>query len=512
MKRSIFSRSDLPMLCFAMCMAILFFIFMVLWTTNPDGIQLSLFFRDLNDFFADFFNLLHDISEKEIYSRYGGSYFPLPYMILYPFSKLDNFSSMTLEEMWVSKLGLVAVFLFTLFSIIVFFLSLNCLRKKYRLPSYILTGLFLSGVFFYSMERGNLIFFSVAGVCFFLCYYDSSDRKERIFAVIALSFAATLKIYPAIYGLLYLERKQYKEIFLCVISVMLLVFLPFVFFKGGFSNIQLLIDNMKAITERAYKPDDIATRFSLQHLVYLFSNNLFIFLKKPHTTLLSYMMAQVSFVFLNLIILLSIMYSLVLKNKLLKLSLLTLVLLFFPVPSYLYCGLYIFPIIIIYFATHDKYSAKCNVIIIFFIIIILNPVQIGKMFASAMGDHLIGINYILVNVVLLIVWQMLLIHASRQLVRESRENESIALFLKKMKIFLTILFFIVFFSVLLFLIPQVHLLLLKIVKNFISQEENVYQRWQFLGSRAIAIIGMAMMIEIVVNILFLRKQKIIKNN
>jgi hypothetical protein len=518
-EKNIFSRQDFSFWCFTAGMAILFFVFMTLLVINPNGAQLNIFSVRLNDFFADFFYLVHDSSERDNYSQYRGSYFPLAYLILYPFSKLDNFSAMTLEQMWMSKMGLMAVFLFTLFSMAVFFLSLNQLRKKYKLPLYVLIGLLLSGVWFFSMERGNLIFLSAAGVCLYLCYYDSGNKKERMFAVFALALAATLKVYPAIYGLLYLEKKQYKEIFLCIISTLLLVFLPFVFFKGGFSNIQLLIDNMKGITA-AYYPNTtfvywvknsvlpFSARFSLQHMVYLLSNGIFDTFDKSDTTLFSHLLARISSVFLGLITLLSVIYSLVLKNKLLKLSLLTLVLLFFPVPSYLYCGLYIFPVIIMYFSTHNNYPLKYNIFFIVFFIVVLNPVQIGWMFNDDTGNQvLMSINYILVNAALLILWQILLINASRQLVRENNEIKNIDPVFKKLRMFLLILFFVIFFVVLLFSIPKIYFLLINFVENFVLQRK-LSAGWDFLGQNLlpITIIGIAMMIEIVINIFFLKNK------
>jgi hypothetical protein len=221
---------------FVFISCVLFLVFAVGLLNNPFGAQRQIFSDGMNDFFADFFNVLRYIADRDPYSNpiksYGEkAYFPLSYLILYPFSQLDNFNSMSLHEAWNSKIGLMSVFLFTMFSVFLLFFLLNQLRKKYDVSPAIFVGLVLSYTFFITIERGNTIMLAAAFVVFFICYYDSECKHERILAIISLALAVTLKIYPVIFGLLYFEKKQYKEILLSAVVTLLFVFIPYFFFK-----------------------------------------------------------------------------------------------------------------------------------------------------------------------------------------------------------------------------------------------------------------------------------------
>ena len=321
---------------------------------NPMGAQRNIYFAGLNDFFADFFNVLRYISEKDPYfntiNGYGEKpYLPLTYLILYPFSQLDNFGEMTLQQAWTSKIGIMSVFYFTAVSVFLLFLSLNQIRKRYDIPFYVFIGLLFSYVFVFSVERGNSIMLSAAFVSVYLFYYDSNDKNKRITAAVCLALAAVLKVYPVLLGFLYLEKRQYKDIFFSAVVALLLTFIPFAFFKGGFSNIPQLINNIK-INSTNYDFARLYPRFSFPHLAYYAFN--------------SVLLSNITYIFTIIISVFSICYSLLLKNKWMKITLLTLVLIYLPVNSALYCGLYLFPAIIFFFATLEDRSKGFNVFIL----------------------------------------------------------------------------------------------------------------------------------------------------
>ena len=222
-------------------------------------------------------------------------------------------------------------------------------------------------------------------------------------AVISLAFASTLKVYPVLLGFLYFEKKQYREIFLSAIITLFLVFLPFLFFKRGFSNIPQLINNLK-LQVIEYDFTRSFPRYSLAHLVFRISNlhslgfseNLILSLSK---------LAQVITYITSFV---SILFSCLIKNKWVKISLLTMTVVFLPTNSALYCGLYIFPMIILFFATMEERSKIFNVFIFIVLIIFLNPYQINI-------KNIIT-NYILTNIALLTFWLVLLIYSGKQIV------------------------------------------------------------------------------------------------
>jgi len=374
---------------------------------NPSGPQRLVFFRGMGDFFADFFNVLRYIAGRDPYFdknvRYGQmGGLPIGALILYPFSKLDNFSMMTLQETWNSKMGLMSAFLFIGFSVFLLFSALNKIIKKYSISPAVLISLVLSSVCLFSVERGNSVILSAAFISIFICYYDSDNKYERILASISLAFAATMKIYPVLFGFLYFEKKQYRDIFVSAIITIFLAFFPFLFFKRGFANIPRMIELVFQGREM-YNFTKSFPRFSVPHLIYkiLITYNLSMeeILKIVNLTRI----ITVLFVFV------SIIFSCLIHNKWQNISLLSMVVLFFPVSSGLYCGLYLFPVIIIFFATLDERPEIFNIFTMIVFIIFINPYQI-------MSKQGVSMNYILVNIALLTLWIVLLIYSGRQII------------------------------------------------------------------------------------------------
>jgi hypothetical protein len=398
---------------FVIISCILFLAFSIGLMHNPSGIQRQIFSLGMNDFFADFFNFQRYISERDPYfnpiNGYGEKVFlPFAYLILYPFSKLDSYSTMTLQEIWNSKICLMSVFIFTFFSIGLFLVALNQIIKKYSLYPVLLISLILSYIFFSTIERGNTIMLSAAFICFFISYYDSEDNYKRILAIVSLALAATLKVYPVLFGFLYFEKKQYKEVFLSATITLILTFLPFLFFKRGFSNIPQLINNLKANIEN-YNFTKVYPRFSFPHLVFIVFNGFF---KKSGEKVL--FLCNIAKIIIGAASFISIIFSLMLRNKWSKISLLTLAVIFLPVNSGLYCGLYLFPMIILFFATQEERSKIFNIFIFVVFIMVLNPFQIAY--------NNISLNYIIINVVLLSLWLLLLVDSGKQIFLHYKTN------------------------------------------------------------------------------------------
>jgi len=230
-----------------------------------------------------------------------------------------------------------------------------------------------------------------------------------MFAVISLAFAATLKVYPVLLGFLYFEKKQYREIFLSAIITLLLVFVPFLFFKGGFANIPKQISNIRLNTD-SYNYTRLFQRFSLAHLVFQISNLYSLSFSEKLILSLS-KLAQVITYITSFV---SILFSCLIKNKWVKISLLTMTIVFLPTNSGLYCGLYIFPMIILFFATIEERSELFNVFTLIIFLIFLNPYQfVIKNKIS---------NYLLINIALLTFWLVLLIYSGKQIITFFKNN------------------------------------------------------------------------------------------
>jgi hypothetical protein len=373
-------------------MAVLIAAFMIGIVIDPAGNQLNIFFNKMDNFFADFFNVLIYVSDKDPYfNEIDGYkvkiYLPLSYLLLYPFSCLDSYSSMTLAEAWNSKIGLISCILFTIISFAFFYFSLYKLGKSKKSTILILILLFFSYINIFSIERGNLIIISAIVVTVFLLLYNSSEKKQRWLALLCISIAAVLKVYPALFGLLLLIDKKYKSILICIAITIVLALVPFLFFQHGFGNIDRLLKNL-VLQKDVWTVNLIMPRFGLSHLV--------------HLTIVQFTNLQglisISRYVIVLLSLISIILCFITKNNWLKIALLSVVIIQFPLNSGLYTGLYFFPVIILFF--NKPFYTKKDLLYVLLFCLFLNPFQICIKGFS--------INYILANASILSIWMLLL--------------------------------------------------------------------------------------------------------
>ena len=100
--------------------------------------------------------------------------------------------------------------------------------------------------FWLAIERGNMSLLVLILLMYAMALKDSTKIWERETALLLFAMAAALKLYPAVFGLLYLISKRYKEAVRLVIYGVLFFFLPFVFFQGvhGF---QIFLHNINAV-------------------------------------------------------------------------------------------------------------------------------------------------------------------------------------------------------------------------------------------------------------------------
>ena len=62
--------------------------------------------------------------------------------------------------------------------------------------------------------------------------YDSQNKTYREVGILALAFAAALKLYPAVFGWFLIADKRYKDAVRCAIYGVALLLIPSFFFGG----------------------------------------------------------------------------------------------------------------------------------------------------------------------------------------------------------------------------------------------------------------------------------------
>lgn len=389
---------------FRKIMIALIALFFLLFAVNPQGWQLNVFFARMGDLLADYFNVMRYIADNDPYfCEINGPgehcYLPLAYLMLRPFCLLFDFSSASLSDCYHSIPAMLSCVVFMGLSFAMFLHSaLLFVGKKNR---WILPILILSSIFLFSVERGNLMLVVISLIFYFLQYKDSTDSRLRFFAIICLCVASTLKVYPCIFGIYLLRDRRFKDIAICIVFTLLFVFLPFACFEHGFLNVPKLFENLSTFSEN-YSSDKLFPRFGLASTVF------------PLLKLLKIDDNSVNTIFAvsNLITWLLTISSLVLflkcKSGWKSLGLVVIPLIMLPTNSAFYCGLYLFPVIIL-FLNNPNFEKRDMLYMILFCIII-SPVQV-----VAKGRP---VSYLIANISLILMWLSIIVTESKQLIQQ----------------------------------------------------------------------------------------------
>lgn len=90
----------------------------------------------------------------------------------------------------------------------------------------------ISYPFWLAVERGNMSLLVLLILLLAVAWKDSEQRWKREAALLLFAAAAGLKLYPAIFGILYLAEKRYQEAGRLILYGLFFFFAPFAFFHG----------------------------------------------------------------------------------------------------------------------------------------------------------------------------------------------------------------------------------------------------------------------------------------
>ena len=204
-------------------------------------------FIDINDSFMDFFNPILHAYERNPYTRIDVIYPPICYVFYWLLSLF--IPTIYFEEyaysIRASQEGLFVFITYMVVTVIVLFYLIDKLLdiSKYRILY--ITCILLSAPFLYLYERANIIVWALIFIMFFIAYKDSGSKVLRELSYIFLALAFSIKIYPALFGILLLKDKKYFESLRCILYGVFLFFSPFLL-MGGFSKIPVMINSLKS--------------------------------------------------------------------------------------------------------------------------------------------------------------------------------------------------------------------------------------------------------------------------
>lgn len=107
-------------------------------------------------------------------------------------------------------------------------------RAHNRLLRVLLPFVFLFSYPFwgFAFERGNLVMYAMLFLYIGLALRNHPNKIVREISLICVAISAGFKIYPALFGLLWLVEKRYKEALRLIAYGLAAFFLPFIFFGG----------------------------------------------------------------------------------------------------------------------------------------------------------------------------------------------------------------------------------------------------------------------------------------
>lgn len=205
-----------------------------------------------NDLYMDFFNHI-SYSTVEGWSNvylqgYNACFPPLPYIAYGLFGKMLPMGSTVIAS--AAETSPYAMLLYTLRCILLgifyYYAFIMIFRKPRQSLALAMTTLVSHVFIFGALERGNSAWLVCTLLLAAMAMKDSPSRVKREAALILIAVAAAFKIYPALFGLLYLVERRWKESVRLMIYGILLFFVPFAFF-GGIEGFKQFLTNQQIL-------------------------------------------------------------------------------------------------------------------------------------------------------------------------------------------------------------------------------------------------------------------------
>lgn len=402
-KRTLTSNhKDIHYHAFILGSYVLFCLWLIGAALDPQ-LQMEVFFRDSNDVFMDFFN---SVKYSDGLSPYNWgvpaehNLLPLTYVLLYPLASYvrhiqnASFDSMNAYAMRSMQIPAIACAAFMIISFALMFYSLYYASKRSEKEKLLLLGAFaVSAPFLFNIDRANTLILTIPLCFIFFQFYDSTNIKLKHLGFICLAIAAALKIYPAMFGILLLRDKRWKDAIFTIIYGLFFAIVPFFFLKGGFiNNIVWCIDCMK------------------EHAL-VYGHGPIGFYVKPFNIfrVLPVIFSYVTFV-------LAMLSALIMKKSWKLFALISLAYLLTSGFQGYYCVMMLFYAIIIYF--NEDHKASDLIYVVFFIVIVMTA-QFNFKLPISGKDRVIN-NTLLTNLSCIAAYLWIIAETCFEYIKEKR--------------------------------------------------------------------------------------------
>lgn len=199
---------------------------------------IGVFFLNGEDLFMDFLNSLRDVSHGVgVYTERHVIYPPLANAFLFLISRFipEKYLATSGEEKFTwnehPETSLAILFFFVLcITVLCLLIGRESISPRKRTLLTFLT--IASFPFLTLMERGNVVIVCILALLVYLQNYNSESRVAREIALLMLALAAAFKLYPALFGLILLYDRRYKDALRAALYTVLLLLIPSFCFGG----------------------------------------------------------------------------------------------------------------------------------------------------------------------------------------------------------------------------------------------------------------------------------------
>lgn len=262
---------------------------------------------------------------------------------------------------------------------------LKCMREKglsFKTRLCIGIALICAAPNLYLYGRGNYLIIVVACISVFIAWYNSEKRWQRELSLIILAIAAGIKLYPALLASILLKERRFADFFKTVVYTIAAFFLPFLVFSGGFSNISVFLTNLMSFQGSGQVSD---SNYSVPTFLYYLVQ----FTKGFQGGAVPQWVITVGAKLSTIMLLAALFLSLFSKNSWKALALVTIGLIVYPAPSYVYTATMLLPVIVLFLICDNK--TKIDYVYMALFLMVLIPVQLGYVIAP--GHFGTGISF-----------------------------------------------------------------------------------------------------------------------
>ena len=332
---------------FELCIISLF----AIWNTILHGAPLNSLMLSSDGQFNDYFMHVGYASAPwgtNVYDFSTSACFPpLAYLMYGMLARIAGYKAIDPADIPSHKFVGNNLTIFVIYSIICIVLCIYAISLYQKKKGFVYQVLFpciliVSYPFaFSSIQRGNSVLLVAVLMSIALIWKDDSSKLKRELAMIIIAICAGLKIYPAIFGLMYIKEKRIAETIRLAIYGIILFFVPFIFF-GGLAGLQSFLNTVLNLNGEIH-------RCSVSGFVEMITLKMF-----------GVTIPKLTFLAQHMFLLVSVIAFFMCKEKWKGILILCCVMAAYISSSWMYTCIFILPAMLMFFYTKDNKPIKIN--------------------------------------------------------------------------------------------------------------------------------------------------------